>query len=333
MLTERENLKRVIAGEGFERYANHWKAFKEVFTPAFIRHIPQKGTLNHVNEWGVTISWRDDQPGAFPVHTPDKIVIQDFEDWKDYVKAPSVKYAEAEWEPFIEVAESINRKERYVMPVMAPGLFEQCHYLGEITETLMAFYEYPDEVKDLVKYIAEYELMLAEQIVDHLHPDALLHHDDWGTNTSTFFSPDMFADIFVEPYKEIYKYYHDHGVEVIVHHSDSYAATFVPYMIEMGIDVWQGALPSNDIPDVLYKYGNDITVMGDIDSAIIDVENWTPELIKKEVHRVMDECGPAHFIPCTTQGAPEVSNYEGVYVASCDAVSEYNDEAMKKWGY
>ena len=30
------------------------------------------------------------------------------------------------------------------------------------------------------------------------------------------------------------------GVDVIVHHSDSYAATLVPYMIEMGIDVWQG---------------------------------------------------------------------------------------------
>ena len=46
----------------------------------------------------------------------------------------------------------------------------------------------------------------------------------------------------MDTYKEIYKYWHDHGVEMIVHHSDSYAATLVPYMIEMGIDIWQGAL-------------------------------------------------------------------------------------------
>ena len=28
-----------------------------------------------------------------------------------------------------------------------------------------------------------------------------------------------------------------------MHHSDSYAANLVPFMIEMGIDIWQGLFP------------------------------------------------------------------------------------------
>ena len=32
----------------------------------------------------------------------------------------------------------------------------------------------------------------------------------------------------------------------LVHHSDSYAATLVPSMIEMGIDVWQGCMETNN---------------------------------------------------------------------------------------
>ena len=46
----------------------------------------------------------------------------------------------------------------------------------------------------------------------------------------------MFEEFILPSYKKIYGYYKSHGVELIVHHSDSYAATLVPYMIDMGID-------------------------------------------------------------------------------------------------
>jgi hypothetical protein len=38
----------------------------------------------------------------------------------------------------------------------------------------------------------------------------------------------MFAEFFLEPYKQIYGYYHEHGVEIVAHHADSYAATLGP---------------------------------------------------------------------------------------------------------
>ncbi len=68
-------------------------------------------------------------------------------------------------------------------------------------------------------------------------------------------SPAMFDEFLLEPYKEIYGYYHSHGVELVIHHSDSYAATLVPSMIEMGIDVWQGCMETNNLPELIRKYG------------------------------------------------------------------------------
>ena len=98
---------------------------------------------------------------------------------------------------------------------------------------LVAACQAPEEesMKDMIKYLTEFELKVAEGICEHLHPEMLFHHDDWGTENNSFLRPEMFADYFVEPYKEIYGYYHDHGVKVIVHHSDSYCANLVDYMI------------------------------------------------------------------------------------------------------
>ena len=133
----------------------------------------------------------------------------------------------------------------------------------------------------------------------------------------------MFAEFFLDPYKEIYGYYKSRGVELIAHHSDSYAETLVPYMIEMGIDVWQGVMNTNDIPGMIEKYGKDITFMGGIDSASVDYEGWTREEIAKQVKRTCDENGPLYFIPCLSQGLP-ISTFPGVYDTTQEEIENYS---------
>ena len=208
--------------------------------------------------------------------------------------------------------------------MIAPGVFERLHYFMGMEDSMISFYEEPEMVEDLIKYLTEWELEYAETLCSHLHPDALFHHDDWGSQRSTFLSPEMFAEFFLDSYKEIYGYYKSHGVELIVHHSDSYAATLVPYMIEMGIDIWQGVMTSNNIPELIQKYGGQISFMGGIDSASVDRPGWTREDVKREAARACRECGTKYFIPCASQGMA-VSTFEGVY----EALSEEID-AMSK---
>ena len=330
MLTPRENLIEVMKGGKPERFVKQFEAFGIVFTAAHrSRNNPKYGELNKVNNWGVTVSWAEGQPGAFPVHTPDKILVKDIDDWKEYVKAPSLQFPESEWEKDIEAAEKIDRKQQFLMPFVAPGIFEMCHYLCEISNVLCAFYESPDELKELIKYITEWELELARVTCDHLHPDGLFHHDDWGTQISTFVSPDMFAEFFLEPYKEVHGYWKSRGVELIAHHSDSFAATIVPYMIEMGIDVWQGVLTENDIPKCIEKYGGQITFMGGINSATVDHPDWTKEEIQYQVKRACDENGPLYFIPGASQGLG-VSTFPGVYDYMNECIDEYSKVYWKE---
>ena len=88
MLTPKQNMLEVIRGGNPDRFVNQYEAIQLLFHPfMFANPLLQPGQENVVNAWGVTNTFPKGVPGAFPVHTPDKIVVKDIEDWKDYVHA------------------------------------------------------------------------------------------------------------------------------------------------------------------------------------------------------------------------------------------------------
>ena len=306
MLTRRQNMLEVIRNGNPDRLVKQYEALQFVMNTPYAMQYPLMpdgpGAPTVQCAWGYYNAWPEGQPGAFPVHDAEHTVCPDIIDWKEYVKAPAIDYAEKDWAPAIEAAAQIDRSEYFVTAFVAPGLFEMVHYLCGIQAALIDYYEEPEAVAELIDYVTEWELEWAEQICTYLKPDAVFHHDDWGTQNSTFLSPDMFREFFLEPYQRIYKYYHDHGVELVIHHNDSYSATLVPTMIDMGIDVWQGCMSTNNLPELVKQYGDKITFMGGIDNGIVDKPDCTQELIASVTDQLCRNCGKVGFIPCETHG-------------------------------
>ena len=306
MLTIRQNFLETIHGGHPDRFVNCYEYLGLVMGSPFGKRNPNPkyGEHNVVNAWGVTKSWPEGTPGPFPVHTEDKIVVKDIENWRDYVKVPNVVYDAEEWEPFIEAAEKIDRNQQFVTGYFAPGVYE------------------------MIDMITQFELDYAAEFCKYVHPEAMFHHDDWGSQISTFISPEMFREFYKPAYEKIYGYYKSHGVQLIVHHSDSYAATLVPDMIDMGIDVWQGVMNTNNIPELIKQYGGKISFMGGIDSATVDFPGWTREIVRERVREACDACGKLYFIPCASQGLP-MSTYPGVQDAITEEINLYSKEVFK----
>ncbi len=237
MLTKRQNLLECIRGGNPDRYVNQFEAFSPMIpgNPLLDPTLNEDGYM--IDEWGAYFTMIEGQPGFFPCHDEGHIVIKDITEWRDQVTPPGNVDDPKLWEPFAKMAEKIDRNEQFVTVAMIPGVFERVHHLHEITETMVDLYDEPEAIKELIDCIVDWELRLAEAICKYIKPDAIFHHDDWGTQISTFMAPDMFEEFLLEPYKRIYGYYKNHGVELIVHHSDSFGETLVPYMIEMGIDI------------------------------------------------------------------------------------------------
>ena len=327
MLTAKQNLRECVKGGKPDRVVNQYEGIALLFHPFLLSSpLMNKGDPPTVNAWGVTNAFPENVPGAFPVHTPDKIVVKDIEHWRDYVHAPSLKFPDELWNVCKGMYAAVDGEKAYKATFIAPGIFEQTHHLCEIERALTYYMVYEDEMHDLVKYLTDWELELAEGICSNLHPDAIFHHDDWGSEQNSFMRPSMFEDFFLDAYKQIYGYYHDHGVELIFHHSDSYCANLVPAMIEMGIDVWQGNMKSNDLPAMMEKYKGKITFMGEIDNKQVDFDGWTPEDCEKAALEAIKRGNSlTSFIPCITQGGPG-SLYAGTYQCLWDSIDKYNRE-------
>ncbi len=327
MLTKRQNLIECIRGGSPDRYVNQYEAFALIMaSPLSDRsHLADEGYL--IDAWGCYQQSIPGQPGLFPMHDLDHRVITDICAWRDQVRVPGDLDDPAFWAPIAERAAAVDRTEQFVTSAVFPGVFERVHHLCEITEALVGFYEEPDEMHALIDQVVDYELRLADAHLKYVKPDALFHHDDWGTQISTFLAPEMFEEFLLEPYKRIYGYWRDHGVELIVHHSDSFGETLVPFMVEMGVDIWQGTLrTTNDIPALIDRFGGQITFMGGIESQIVDKPDWTREEVRAEVDAALAAVGrTTGFIPCLTSGL-DSSGYPGVY----DAVSAEIDRCSAR---
>ena len=325
MLTAKDNLREVLKPNGNpDRFVNQYEFMRIVFPPNILANpMPTHGQLNVKNMWGVYYSYPEGNPGPFPLDTPDKVLIDDIEDWKEKVKDPGTDWPDELWNVTQGMMDAIDGEKCFKACFVAPGLFEQVHAFCGITDAMMYYLTNEDEMHELLKFLTDWELRVAEKICDRLHPDAILHHDDWGSEMNSFLRPEMFDEYFTEHYKQIYSYYHDHGVELIVHHNDSYGANLIPYMIEMGIDIWQGCMRSNNVPELVEKYKGQITFMGNIDNKQVDFDGWTVEDCERAALMAVENMEPHSYIPCITQGGPG-SVYEGTYMELIKAIDKYN---------
>jgi len=323
MLTPKQNFLEVLRGGNPDRFVNQFEFFTMAFGPGGFGSRPEPGG-EAVDAWGVTTRWPEGVITPFPVHDEAHKVVKDIKRWREYVQHPPITNTPEEWAEAVAMVEAIDRNEVFVASMIFPGFFEMMHYLMGMDTALENYVLAPDEMHGVIDYYLQYLLARSDEISQYTHPDMLCLSDDLGTHISSFISPAMFREFFLEPYKQLFGRWRDNGVELIYLHNDSYSANLVPLYIEAGIDVWQGCVTNNNVAELIREYGGQITFMGDIDSGIVDTPDWTPEIVEREVRRACTANGKLYFVPSMTMAGPPTL-FEGVndcIIASIDKMSK-----------
>ena len=332
MLSAKQNFLETIKPNGNpDRLVKQFEG--TVFLPGdpvntFVRGVRTPGMPPMQDLWGTTIVWELGTPGAMPHVTEANKVVRDVTTWRDFTKVPDLIAncsAESDWSPYLEAAAKVDREDKLLMMFAPTGVFERLHFLMGFEDTFINLMTEPEAMEDLCAAIGEYRYKGMKLMTDFVKPDVLLSHDDWGSKTNLFMQPELWREYIKTNYQKSYDYLHDNGV-IIMHHCDSFCEPIIQDMLDLHIDIWQGALPQNDIPRLQKETAGHITFMGGLDAAIVDRADSTEAEIRAEVRRACDAYAPGgHFIPCITYGGPG-SIYPQCDEFIDDEVTRYNAE-------
>ena len=299
-MTKRENCMAILDRRQPEYYGDFMDAVAMVPDPVFMRDMIPMDGKPHKDSWGVTFMFPNGAPGAHPVATPELLVVGDIEKWMETVKPPSLD--DLDWAETERMASEVDRDELFLCCFCAGGLFERSHHLMGFENALINYMLYEDEVAGMLRVIADFKIALIKEYAKHMKPDVIFYHDDWGSKTNVFLRPELWRRLIKPLHTEIVKTAHDCGI-MFMHHADCYCQPLVQDMVEMGIDLWQGVIPQNDILEIQRVTGGKLAMIGGVDGPMIDVENISEEAIRAEVRRAIDTyCPGGRFFPGITYG-------------------------------
>lgn len=299
-MTPKENALAILNGQQPDRYVDLMHAIALMPDPVFDADQPPQDGLEHKDAWGTVHIARPGEPGQMPVVNEENAVVKDIECWREQLVVPDLD--NLDWGYAEDAANAVDRSEMLVGCFSAAGLFERSHYLMGFEEALMAYLTDTEDMADMLRAIADYKIKYIKLAAEHLHPDIIFFHDDWGTKRSLFLSPALWREVIKPLHTEIVQAAHDCGM-LFMHHSDSYCQPLVQDMVEMGIDIWQGVIPQNDIVEIQKLTQGKLAMVGGVDGPAIDIANISEDEIRAEVRRAIDTYCPAgRFFPGIANG-------------------------------
>lgn len=296
---------------------------------------PLTGTYdgNMKDEWGCQWGYGNKAYNPFPCVLPGSPIISDIANWRDQVMVPDP--ASLDYSGVRKIAEATDRTQQLVGMSCSCGLFERAHALMGFEAALLALVEEPEAIGELLDCVLDFKTAYTDRLYEATDFDLFYYHDDWGSKRSLFFSPEVWRTMLMPREKKLIDHVKALSSDkeiLFMHHSDTYLEPLIPGMIELGIDIWQGVIPQNDIARLQNTYRGKIAYHGGIDIAAIDFPNPDEGKIRAEVRRAIDTYAPNGGIII---GIPSIGAMfpavEEIYLDELASYSaQYNQQHFKR---
>ena len=221
--------------------------------------------------------------------TPDLLLNEDFFTDPDDLS----KYAS------MQASLSHHKQRERFCYVQTPGFFESFNDVFGIENHLLWLAMYPDELNELYRRQAEWSIAFAGHCID-FGVDMVHISDDWGSQKSLMFRPNLWQKIIFPHMQHVVDYVHSRGVFASLH-SDGCVMPVADGIAALGLNVvhpWQeNAGMSYDV--YLEKYADRFAILGGI--CIQSALGILPrDRLEQEIRRVFAKLRGKRWICCTT---------------------------------
>jgi hypothetical protein len=335
-LSQREHEKLVF------RRTPWWQATQAtdatMFTPAV---IPDNVARALIMEGGMPRQFADHEinPDMFGVEweyiatvggsmvRPGKAFLEDIEEWYDKVQFPDID--KWDWDGSAAKNNGTYLNETtFAQMWFQTGFFERLIALLEFENAAVAIID-EDSQEHVHKFfdkLTDLYIRIFDKIIDtYKAPDgssyikAVFFHDDWGSQKSPFFSPDVCDEMVVPYMKRLTDFLHGKGIFCELHScGNNYLQ--IPNMIKAGWDAWAPQL-MNDSYKIYDDFGDKLliaTFPQNVPSAE-ELGKLPEEDIRKAARDYADKCCIA--------GKSSFYNY---YAASYLQIPAFKEELYKQ---
>ena len=148
--------------------------------------------------------------------------------------------------------------------VQTPGIFEAMNGIFGIQNHLLYLALYPEELKQVYQKLADWNVENGRNLLD-LKVDGIHVSDDWGSQRSMLFSPQMFRELILPYHAQMLREYKK-GDALVSLHSDGCIRHVLDDVADLGYDFIHPWQESAGMPYELYlqKYQDRFGILGGV---------------------------------------------------------------------
>jgi uroporphyrinogen decarboxylase len=206
--------------------------------PPFQRKVIEETGRFYIlrNERGILMRRRRDE-GSMP-----EFLEHPVKGWDDWEQVKRERFDpddpdryHADWGAFngyLESTGAVAQLGRYPY-----GLFGTVRDLMGAEQTLLAFYDQPDLVRDMMDYLTDFWIRIYDRVTEHVKVAAIHIWEDMAYRHGSLISPNMVREFMMPNYRRIKDLAETKGIPVMSVDTDGDVSQLVPIMMENGVNV------------------------------------------------------------------------------------------------
>lgn len=221
---------------------------------------------------------------------PGNPLLEDANEWVDKIVWPDVD--SWDWEANSKVSTDFLKRDTAVSCWMMNGWFERLLSFMHTEDALLALID--EDQKDAIKALFDKLSDTYIKIIDKYFTyfpgiDVIYVHDDWGSQKSPFFSPEVGREMFVPYMRKVTDFVHSKG-KFCELHSCGHIFKQAENICDAGWDTWSGQL-MNDTQTLYELYGD--RIMMQVTPDLFDPNDLTLDEQRAKAREYCDKyCNP-----------------------------------------
>ena len=294
------------------------EAYPRYIGPELKTYKNAEGLSVKENFWGFENTTHITEVGTYGVTT--KFPLKGL----DSIEAIDENYTfpSTDWFDYSSIAETCEKYPDKAIIIGHEGPFQIVNNLMEMDEFFMLMLDEPEVAQYILDKMLEFELKHYRLAFEagKGKVDILRTHDDYGTQISMLFSPEMWKQFFKENTKKLVELSHEYDV-FFMQHSCGAVGPIIPELIECKVDALEPVQKTQglEIDRLKELYDGKITFHGGVDTQWL-LPNATAQEVKENAEYIINALGQkGGYILMASQAFETdvpIENIEAVYQAN-----------------